>query len=64
MLRHPTIDKLHELRLSGMATALTEQHGLAALSILVLSSTLVCSSSAKPVCGNLARRQRGCAAQD
>ncbi len=29
MLRHPTIDKLHELRLSGMATALTEQHGLA-----------------------------------
>jgi hypothetical protein len=29
MLRHPTIEKLHELRLSGMAAALTEQQGLA-----------------------------------
>ena len=26
MLNHPTIDKLHELRLSGMARALEEQH--------------------------------------
>ncbi|MEM5353457.1 ATP-binding protein, partial [Paraburkholderia caribensis] len=29
MLRHPTIEKLHELGLSGMAAALTEQPGLA-----------------------------------
>jgi DNA replication protein DnaC len=29
MLRNPTIEKLHELRLSGMATALAEQQGLA-----------------------------------
>src|SRR5471030_1991602 len=26
MLKHPTIDKLHALRLSGMAAALTQQH--------------------------------------
>jgi hypothetical protein len=25
MLKHPTIDKLHALRLSGMASALTQQ---------------------------------------
>jgi DNA replication protein DnaC len=29
MLKHPTINKLHELRLNGMADALTEQQGLA-----------------------------------
>lgn len=28
MLKHPTINKLHELRLNGMADALTEQQGL------------------------------------
>jgi DNA replication protein DnaC len=28
MLKHPTIDKLHELRLNGMADALAEQQGI------------------------------------
>lgn len=29
MLKHPTINKLHELRLNAMADAFTEQRGLA-----------------------------------
>jgi hypothetical protein len=29
MLKHPTINKLHEVRLNGTADALTEQQGLA-----------------------------------
>ena len=29
MLKHPTINKLHELRLNGMADALAEQQGFA-----------------------------------
>ena len=34
MLTHPTIDKLHQLRCTGMATALTEQLGSPALDAL------------------------------
>ncbi len=47
MLKHPTLDKLHALKLTGMAAALADQSATPTFTDLSFEDALACWSTGK-----------------